>query len=315
MKKREVPVFLFTGFLESGKTSFIQDSLNDRGFFNGEKTLLILCEEGEVEYDEVAYSKKNIFIEKVEEQIGLTAEFYQKCDDLHKPERVMIEYNGMWQLEPVLDDNMPEEWELVQVISTVDATTFPMYWNNMRSLVMEQLSLSDLVILNRCTDKTKRNDFRRSIKLFNKKAQIGYEAAEGFEDALKEEQLPFDIDAPIIDIDDDDYGIWYMDIMDNPRKYEGKKVKFNALVFKPKNYPPTSFVPGRFAMTCCADDIQYMGLLCKSAELEGCNDKDWVTVTASIKREFAKEYRGKGPVLYASSIEKGVKPEDDLVYF
>lgn len=315
MKKREVPVFLFTGFLESGKTSFIQDSLNDRGFFNGEKTLLILCEEGEVEYDEVAYSKKNIFIEKVEEQIGLTAEFYQKCDDLHKPERVMIEYNGMWQLEPVLDDNMPEEWELVQVISTVDATTFPMYWNNMRSLVMEQLSLSDLVILNRCTDKTKRNDFRRSIKLFNKKAQIGYEAAEGFEDALKEEQLPFDIDAPIIDIDDDDYGIWYMDIMDNPRKYEGKKVKFNALVFKPKNYPSTSFVPGRFAMTCCADDIQYMGLLCKSAELEGCNDKDWVTVTASIKREFAKEYRGKGPVLYASSIEKGVKPEDDLVYF
>lgn len=315
MKKREVPVFLFTGFLESGKTSFIKDALNDRGFFNGEKTLLILCEEGEVEYDEVAYSKKNIFIEKVEEQESLTSDFYKKCDDLHQPERVMIEYNGMWQIEPVLDDNMPEEWELAQVISTVDATTFTMYWNNMRSMVMEQLSLSDLVILNRCTDKTKRNDFRRSVKLFNKKAQIGYEAAEGYEDALKEEELPFDIDAPVIEIEDDDYGIWYMDIMDNPRKYEGKKVKFNALVFRPKNYPAGTFVPGRFAMTCCADDIQYMGMLCKSADLEGCNDKDWVTVTADIKREFAKEYRGKGPVLYASQVEKGVKPDDDLVYF
>lgn len=315
MKKREVPVFLFTGFLESGKTSFIKDSLNDRGFFNGEKTLIILCEEGEIEYDEVACSKRNIFFEKVEEQESLTAEFYRKCDDLHKPERVMVEYNGMWQLDPVLDDNMPDEWEIVQVISTVDATTFPMYWSNMRQLVMEQLSLSDLVILNRCTDQTKRNDFRRSIKLFNKKAQIGYEAAEGYEDALKEEQLPFDIDAPVIDIEDDDYGIWYMDIMDNPRKYDGKKVRFNALVFRPKNYPDTSFVPGRFAMTCCADDIQYMGIICKGAGLEGINDKDWVTVTACVKREFAKEYRGKGPVLYASDVEKGIKPEDDLVYF
>lgn len=315
MKNREIPVFLFTGFLESGKTSFIKDSLNDKGFFNGEKTLLILCEEGEVEFDEVEYSKKNIFIEKVDSQEKLTLDFYKKCDDLHQPERVMIEYNGMWQLEPVLDDNMPEEWELAQVISTVDATTFPMYWGNMRSLVMEQLSLSDLVILNRCTNETKRNDFRRSVKLFNKKAQIGYEAAEGFEDALQVEELPFDLNADIIDIEDDDYGIWYMDVMDNAKKYDGKVVRFNALVFRPKNYSASTFVPGRFAMTCCADDIQYMGIICKNAELEGLQDKDWITVTALIKREFAKEYRGKGPVLYAKSIEKGVKPQDDLVYF
>lgn len=315
MKKREVPVFLFTGFLESGKTSFIKDALKDPGFFNGEKTLLILCEEGEEEYDEVEYSRKNIFIEKVESQETLTEEYYKKCDELHKPERVMIEYNGMWQIEAALDDNMPDEWELAQVISTVDATTFPMYWSNMRSMVMDQLSMSDLVILNRCTDQTKRNDFRRSVKLFNKKAQIGYEAAEGFEDALKEEELPFDIDAPVIEIEDDDYGIWYMDVMDNPKKYEGKTVKFNALVFKPKNYPPTSFVPGRFAMTCCADDIQYMGVLCKNADIAQYNDKDWVNVTAKVKREFAKEYRGKGPVLYPTQIEKGEKPEDDLVYF
>lgn len=315
MKNREIPVFLFTGFLESGKTSFIKDSLNDKGFFNGEKTLLILCEEGEVEFDEVEYSKKNIFIEKVDSQEKLTLDFYKKCDDLHQPERVMIEYNGMWQLEPVLDDNMPEEWELAQVISTVDATTFPMYWGNMRSLVMEQLSLSDLVILNRCTNETKRNDFRRSIKLFNKKAQIGYEAAEGFEDALQVEELPFDLNADIIDIEDDDYGIWYMDVMDNAKKYDGKVVRFNALVFRPKNYSASTFVPGRFAMTCCADDIQYMGIICKNAELEGLQDKDWITVTALIKREFAKEYRGKGPVLYAKSVEKGVKPQDDLVYF
>lgn len=315
MKNREVPVFLFTGFLESGKSSFIRDSLNDRGFFNGEKTLLIVCEEGEVEYDDMEYAKKNIYIERVEDEEKLTPEFYKKCEELHTPERVMIEYNGMWKLENAMDDNMPEAWQVVQVISTVDATTFNMYWSNMRSMVMEQLSISDLVILNRCTDKTKRTDFRRCVKLFNKKAQIGYEAAEGFEDALREEELPFDINADVIEIEDDDYGIWYMDIMDNPKKYDGKVVKFNALVYKPKNYPATTFVPGRFAMTCCADDIQYMGIICKNSDTSGLEDKDWICVTAKIKREFAKEYRGKGPILYPTSLEKGTKPEDDLIYF
>ena len=210
---------------------------------------------------------------------------------------------------------MPEEWTLAQVISTVDATTFNMYWTNMRSIIIEQLSLSDMVILNRCTNETKRNEFRKCVKIFNQKAQIGYEAAEGFEDALKEEELPFDINADIIEIDDDDYGMWFVDAMDNPKKYDGKVVKFNAMVYKPPKYPNTCFVPGRFAMTCCADDISFMGMLCKSNTEILFNDKDWVTVTAKIRREFLKEYRGKGPVLHLISAEKSTKPEDDLVYF
>lgn len=312
---REVPVYLFTGILESGKTSFIRDTLNDPGFSRGEKTVLIVCEEGIEEYDAVALSMNNIFIETVEEKDGLSQEFFKKCEDFYKPERVMIEYNGMWELDAVDEDNMPEEWTLAQVISTVDATTFNMYWTNMRSIIIEQLSLSDMVILNRCTNETKRNEFRKCVKIFNKKAQIGYEAAEGFEDALKEEELPFDINADIIEIDDDDYGMWFVDAMDNPKKYDGKVVKFNAMVYKPPKYPNTCFVPGRFAMTCCADDISFMGMLCKSNTEILFNDKDWVTVTAKIRREFLKEYRGKGPVLHLISAEKSTKPEDDLVYF
>lgn len=314
-QEREVPVYLFTGILESGKTSFIRDTLNDPGFSRGEKTVLIVCEEGIEEYDSVELSKKNVFIESVEKKEGLTPEFFKKCEEFYKPERVMIEYNGMWEMDAVDEDNMPEEWILAQVISTVDATTFNMYWSNMRSIVIEQLSLSDMVILNRCTNETKRNEFRKCVKVFNKKAQIGYEAAEGFEDALKEEELPFDIDADIIEIDDDDYGMWFVDAMDNPKKYDGKVVKFNAMVYKPPKYPNTCFVPGRFAMTCCADDISFMGMLCKSNSEVPFNDKDWVTVTAKVRREFLKEYRGKGPVLHLISAERAVKPEDDLVYF
>jgi uncharacterized membrane protein YcgQ (UPF0703/DUF1980 family) len=313
--EREVPVYLFTGILESGKTSFIRDALNDSGFARGEKTVLIVCEEGVEEYDEVALAKKNVFIELVEDKENLNQEFFKKCEDFYKPERVMIEYNGMWEMKYLDEDDMPKQWVIAQVISTVDATTFNMYWTNMRSIVMDQLSLSDMVIMNRCTNETKRNDFRRCVKLFNKKAQIGYEAAEGYEDMLQEEELPFDIDADVIEIEDDDYGIWFMDAMDNSKKYDGKVVKFNAIVYKPPKYPSTCFVPGRFAMTCCADDISFMGMLCKSKEEIKFADREWITVTARMRREFLKEYKGKGPVLYLISAEKTEKPSDDLIYF
>lgn len=314
---REVPVYLFTGLLESGKTSFIRDTLNDRGFHRGEKTLVILCEEGMEELDEAELARKNVFCEHIEDQEQLTAEFFEKCEALHEPQRVMIEYNGMWKLESVTEGTLPTAWVLAQVISFVDATTFTMYWNNMRSILMEQLSLSDMVILNRCTNETKRSDFRRCVKLFNKKAQIGYEAAQGFEDALQEEELPYDLDADVVEIEDDDYGIWYMDAMDNPKKYDGKVVRFNAMVYHPPKYPANCFVPGRFAMTCCADDITFMGMLCKCVKGQEIHyaDKEWVKVTAKMKREFLREYKGKGPVLYLVGAEKTPKPEEELVYF
>ena len=315
MDEIRVPIYLMTGFLESGKTSFLNFTLQQDYFYTEGKTLLILCEEGEVEYDPAVLEMSNTVVEVIENEEDFTTDRLAAMDILHQPERVIIEYNGMWELDAVDEDNMPEEWTLAQVISTVDATTFNMYWTNMRSIIIEQLSLSDMVILNRCTNETKRNEFRKCVKIFNKKAQIGYEAAEGFEDALKEEELPFDINADIIEIDDDDYGMWFVDAMDNPKKYDGKVVKFNAMVYKPPKYPNTCFVPGRFAMTCCADDISFMGMLCKSNTEILFNDKDWVTVTAKIRREFLKEYRGKGPVLHLISAEKSTKPEDDLVYF
>lgn len=313
---REIPVFLFTGFLESGKSTFIADTLNDREFIGKDRVLLIVCEEGMVEYDDVELSKRNIFIEKIEEYEELTAEYLKKCDELHNPQKVIIEYNGTWSIDPLLiEENYPDGWILAQVITTVDASTYSMYWNNMRSMIVEQLKLSDLVILNRCDETTKKNEFRRNVKMINNKAQIAYEAKPGFVGSLPDEGLPFDIDADVIDIHNDDYGLWFTDCMDNAKKYDGKIVKFNALVFKPPKYGKGLFVPGRFAMTCCADDMTYMGMLCKYKDTDSLNDKDWVCVTAKIKREFVKEYRGRGPVLYATSVEKAEQPDDMLVYF
>lgn len=315
MFRREIPVFLFTGFLESGKTSFILDTLSQDYFATGERTLIIACEEGEIEYDASDLQSSNTYVEFVENESDLTADLLKKWNATHKPRRVLIEYNGMWNIDSVMEEIYPENWVLAQIISTVDYTTFNMYWSNMRSMVINQLSMSDMVIFNRCDETTKRNDLRRSIKVFNKKAQVVYDWVDGINAEDIPEQLPFDIDAPVIRIEDDDYGIWYMDAMENPNKYAGKTVNYNCLFFRPSNYSMEKFVPGRFAMTCCADDISYLGLVCHTDSDVDLPERQWINLTAQVKVEYVREYHDLGPVLYLTGISTGERPEDDLVYF
>lgn len=318
----EIPVYIVNGFLESGKTSFIQETMSDPDFSNGVKSLLIVCEEGECEYDEVALAKMHVDVVSVESKEELTLEFLNRCAGFYKPQRVMIEYNGMWSVEELLDAGFPDDWVLVQIITTIDASTYSTYLNNMKSIMMEQFKLSDTIIFNRCDEETDKIALRRSVKPVNRKAQIIYESEDGATDDAGEEVLPFDIEADIIDICDDDYGLWYMDAMDNPKKYDGKTVRFLGMVYKSAKLPKGSFVPGRFAMTCCADDVAFMGFLCKSGKenanqdvFEAVKNREYVMVTAKIRCEFYKEYRGKGPVLYALSMEKAEEPADKLVYF
>ncbi len=315
MFRKEIPVYMFTGFLESGKTSFILDTLNQDYFATGERTLLIACEEGEVEYSVSELRAQNIYVEFVENEEDLTTDFLKNLHTKHKPKRVILEFNGMWDIESGLEDIYPPNWTLMQIISTVDYTTFNMYWNNMRSMVMNQLSMSDMIIFNRCDETTKKNELRRNVKLFNKKAQVAYDWVEGFDGDAIPDTLPFDIDAPVIEIEDDDYGIWYMDAMENPNKYAGKVVNYNCVFYRPDKYPMTQFVPGRFAMTCCADDIAYLALVCNSENDVDLEERQWINITAEVKVEYVKDYHDMGPVLYLKDIKMAEKPEDDLVYF
>ena len=196
----------------------------------------------------------------------------------------------------------------------MDATTFDMYLANMRTMIMEQLFQADVVIFNRCDDSTDKGKYRRNVKALNRKAQLVYERADGSLDE-REEELPFDISGDELEITDADYAIWYMDCLDNPKKYEGKKVSFLALVYNPDKLKKGIFVPGRFAMTCCVEDITFIGFKCKYPDEDKIPHKSWIHITAQIKVEFAREYKGKGPVLYPISITPAEKPEDELVYF
>lgn len=311
----EIPVYLFSGFMDSGKSTLIRETLVEEEFGEGGKTLLILCEDGELEFDEAELEKVNTKMVMIEEEEEFTAEKLKELQRSYQPEQVFIEYNGTWQMATFLEMDLPQDWILVQVLATVDATTFEMYLTNMRAMIMEQLFAADVVILNRCDDDTPKGKFRRAIKAVNRKAQIAYERADGTMDENDMEELPYDLNQEIIDITDMDYGIWYMDALDDPKKYESKKVRFLALVYRPEKMKKDVLVPGRFAMTCCVDDITFIGFKCKYSKAAEIPHKSWVTVTAEMKNEFALEYKGKGPVLYALDMQPAEKPEDELVYF
>lgn len=310
----EIPVYLFTGFMDSGKTSLICQTLLAEQFGDGAKTLLIACEDGEEEYDEDALKKVNTRLLMIEEEEDFTEALLKNIHSQYLPDQVFLEYNGTWGMDTLLEMKLPEGWVIVQSLATVDAATFDMYLTNMRAMILEQLFKADVIIFNRCTDTTPKGKFRRAVKAVNRPAQIVYERADGTIDET-EEELPFDINQDVIEISDADYAIWYMDAQENYKKYDGKKVEFTGLVYNPDKLKKGVMVPGRFAMTCCIEDVTFLGFKCKYPDSKQIPHKSWIHIIAKIQVEFAMEYKGKGPVLYPVLIEPAEKPEDELVYF
>ncbi|MDY5541469.1 MAG: GTP-binding protein [Lachnospiraceae bacterium] len=310
----EIPVYIATGFLESGKTSFIKEILEDHEFTEGKKVLVICCEEGAEEYDEEMLVANNAALVSVESPEELTTDFLKALQRQHRQKMTIFEYNGMWKVEDLLKV-LPRNWPVVQTFTMIDASTFEMYLNNMRSIMMELVKLSDVVIFNRCDKDTKKGSLRRSVKAANRQVQIIYESVDGSDEDEDEDDLPFDVTADEIDLEDDDYGLWYLDAMDHPDRYEGKTMRFTAMVYRGDKLPKGYFVPGRFAMTCCAEDVTFVGFLCKSAFADRLKQREFIKLTATVKTEFRKEYQGPGPVLTAVKIEKADKPEEELVYF
>ena len=319
-KEMEIPVYLFMGFLESGKTSFIQDTLEEDYFNDGQRTLLFACEEGMEEYDEELLKRTNTTIVYVEEEEDFNSDFLISKVLQYYPDRVIVEYNGMWSVERMLTqmDNTP--LLVFQTIVLVNGETFDLYMNNMRSLAVEMYKIAEMVIINRCTPEMPRATWRRSIKAVNRRVQVLFESADDDDMGEEDDTLPYDVEGDEIHLEDEDYGIWFVDIMERPEIYDGKTMVMKTRVFKSIRLPKGCFVPGRHAMTCCADDIQFIGYLChtnhaKSSTIKSLKNKMWVNLTAEVRIEYNKEYGDKGPVLYAKRVEAAEPPEEELVYF
>ncbi len=310
-----IPVYGFTGFLESGKTKFIQETLEDPRFNAGERTLLLVMEEGEEEYDSSSYPHKCVYQEVVEDVDALTPELLDELAKKHHARRVVAELNGM---RPAGDfyEKMPEDWQLAQEVMFADATTILSYNANLRSLVVDKLSGAEMVVFNRVPVGADIMPFHKLARAVNRRIDIVYDFADGatqFDDI--EDSLPFDINAPEIEINDEDYALFYRDMTEEPDKYDKKTVTFKAQVAMLRREKNGMFAPGRFVMTCCADDITFMGLPCKYKGAEQLKPKSWVTVKARISVQYHAVYRGIGPVLTAVSVTPAEPAEEEVVTF
>lgn len=311
----QIPVYAFTGFLDSGKTKFIQETLEDPRFNAGERTLLLVFEEGEEEYDFSSYPHQNVFLEVLDQQT-VTPKQLQALAKKCKAQRVVAELNGM-QLVGDLYTRFPENWVVAQEVMFADSTTFMTYNANMRNLVMDKLVGAQMVVFNRLEKGCDTMPFHKVARAANRRIDILYDYTDGsteFDDVV--DPLPFDINAPVIEIKDEDYALWYRDVTEEPEKYNGKNVRFKAQVAMLRREKNKMFAPGRFVMTCCVDDIQFLGVPCHYDDAAHLESRSWVMVTAKITAERHPLYQGElGPVLHAAGVEPALPADPDVATF
>jgi len=312
---KNIPVYLFLGFLESGKTKFIQDTLCDIRFNNGEKTLLLICEEGIEEYEPSLFSGSNVTLKAIESVDDITPAALSAMQKESACERVIIEYNGMWNTDALLN-NLPKSFTLVQCMTFADAQTFINYNANMRNQTVDKIRICELVVFNRMTPGIDKMGLHKIVRGISRRCDIAYEYTDGhveYDDI--EDPLPFDIDAPLIKIEDTDYALWYRDLIEEPEKYNGKSVKFKGIAAYDKRMSENIFVAGRHIMTCCIDDVEYSPIVCICKNKHSIQSRDWLMVTGTIKNEYCKLYKGKGPVIYVDEIAITSPPVQELATF
>ncbi len=312
---QQIPVYVFTGFLDSGKTKFIQETLEDPRFNAGERTLLLVFEEGEEEYDFSQYPYQNVFLEVLDQQSVTTKEL-QALAKKHKAQRVVAELNGM-QLVGDLYTRFPEDWAVAQEVMFADSTTFMTYNANMRNLIMDKLVGAQMVVFNRLEPGEDTMPLHKLARAASRRIDILYDYTDGstaFDDVI--DPLPFDINAPVIEVKDEDYALWYRDVTEESAKYDGKIVAFKGQVAMLRREKNGMFAPGRFVMTCCVDDIQFCGIPCRYEGSKNLKSRDWVQVQAKITAEKHPLYKGDlGPVLTAVSVAPAEPADPDVATF
>ncbi|MBQ4321313.1 MAG: hypothetical protein IJC35_03655 [Oscillospiraceae bacterium] len=312
---QEIPVYLFTGFLDSGKTKFIQETFEDERFNSGENTLLLVCEEGEEEYDPSLFVHNCVYIQVIHAPEELTPQYLEKLRKEHKCQRVVVEYNGMWLLNDFYN-NMPPKWVVAQEFFFADANTILTYNANMRNLVGDKLASCELVVFNRFKEGTDEMPYHQLVRNFTPRADIAYEAPDGsvrYDDIV--DPLPFDVDAPVIEIGERAFAQWYRDLSERMEIYGGKTVSLKGLAVDKRGLKNTEFIFGRNIMTCCVDDMQFAGLVGVVSGKPRPKNKSWVQITADISLMYHDVYGRMGPILKIREIAPCEAPEQEVATF
>ena len=310
-----IPVYIITGFLGAGKTKFVEEMLTDEGFSEGERTLLLCCEEGEEEYDPEMLKKTNTTLVVLDEPKDMAGKKLMRLQREHKPERVIFEYNATWMMDALYKAEKPDAWTLAQIIDVVDASTFELYLKNMRKYMADGLKEADMVIFNRCDETSRKSAWRRAVRGMNSGVRVFFENTDGTtDDGVSDEDLPYDVKADPIVITDEEFGTFYLDALEHPDRYDGKRIHARGRAFRMDDMPKNCFVFGRHVMTCCAEDIGGIGFLCRFLD-KAPNANDWIFLDAKVEASFSPLHNTDAIVLTEEKITPASAPKEELVYF
>ena len=310
-----LPIFIINGFLEAGKTQFMKFTMQQEYFQTDGNTLLIVCEEGEEGYDKDLLDSTHTTVKYIDDISDFTKEKMIEFTKEVDPERVLIEWNGLWEQDKI---QIPDIWYVNQMITIYDTSTLDLYIKNkdLKAYMGKMLRDSELVICNRADDIDEEilSTYHLQIKAMAPNAEIIFEGEEGEITGDFSINLPYNLEDSKLIIKPEEYGMFYVDAMDRTEKYDGKEVEFVAQVVRPDGIGDDILIPGRRAMTCCEADIQFLGFVCHYKGAKNFKNKDWVKVKGKIKYEMSPQYRAKGPVIYANDILL-TGPIDGLVQF
>lgn len=315
MREQPIPVFVFTGFLDAGKTKFVQETLENGEFVEGRRTLLLVCEQGDEEYDPTRFASKDIFCETIEDEEDLCASLLLALVSKHRASQVMVEYNGMWALDTLYQSLTPP-LAVAQEFAFFDSSSILIYNANMRTQVVDKLRSCDLAVFNRVPLDADVMPYHKLVRGVSRQADIVYDRVDGTvqRDEIQD-PLPFDKNAPIIEIEDIDYALFYRDLGENLGEYEGKTVKFRGQVAKNPKLRAGEMALGRAIMVCCADDVAYSGLVCEYAGALHYAGGEWLMVTATVALKKHPLYERKGPVLIVKSLAHTDPPKEEIATF
>lgn len=304
-------IYFVNGFLDAGKTTFIKELIARESFRIPGKTLIILCEEGDQEYDEAELARANAVLEVIEDEEDFNEENISAIEGRHRPDRVIVEFNGMWDRKNLY---FPWYWNDIVEIAVFDTSTFKLYADNMRSLLAEQVRKAVLVVFYKADEeRDKLAIYVRNIKAINNQAAFVFRGSEGDIILDPDEYLPYDINSDHLELDEVGFAVMCMDSLERCKVYEGKKVHFTAQAFKMKNGTDLEFVAGRLIMTCCEADMSFAGIICGYPKAYELDNKEWVDVTGIIRAVFDKETGRELPVCRVINLKKITAPDDEYI--
>ena len=310
-KRQEIGVYVFAGFLEAGKTTYIRSLLSGPEVPGDMRPLVLQTEEGMEELDPIP--GLDMTVRQITELEEITPEKLWELEDESRCNTILLELNGMWQ-EADLFARFPENWIPFRKFVLADARTFLTYNANMRALAADKLRDATVVIFNRCGENTDKLGLHKVVRATSRQVPIFFAGEDGAEvpDDIPDE-LPYDLNADIVEIADRDYAEWERDISEEPEKYEGKILRLHGFVVKSRDKRPGHFGFGRQVMTCCEADIAFLGFpaLClpESQPVSG----SWIELTARV--ELQRKGEDVLPVLMALTCDKAEKPENTLATF